>query len=312
MIVSKPKFWDLKNQSFYSLILYPLTIFAILNNYLIKVRKKNKFKEIFSICVGNIYLGGTGKTPLTLKIYDILDKLNHQVVIGKKYYYSHKDEIKLLKKKSKIIISKERKLIIKKAIKENKKIIIFDDGLQEKNLEYDLKIVCFDSLNWIGNGNLIPAGPLRESISSIKRFDAIFLKNIYKPNKKIIKEIRKINPLIKIFNIFYKIRDLKKFNLKDRYLIFSGIGNPNSFYNLLKNNRFKVEDKINFPDHYKYSNKDILEIIKKSKKKNLKIITTEKDFTKIPKKYQNNIMELKVNLVIDKHKQFMKFLNEKI
>ena len=308
----KPKFWDLKKQSFYSVILYPLTFFTIVNNYLIKISRKEKFKEIFSICIGNIYLGGTGKTPLALKIYEILSKLRNQVVIGKKYYSSHKDEIKLLKKKTTLIIAKKRKLIIKKAIKKNKKIIIFDDGLQEKDLEYDLKIACFDSSSWIGNGNLIPAGPLRERISSIKKFDAIFLKNIFEPRKKIIKEIKKINPLIKVFNTSFEIINLKKFNLKDRYLIFSGIGNPNNFYNLLKKNRFIVEDKIIFPDHYKYSNKDISEIIKKSKKKKLKIITTEKDYTKIPNKYHKNIMELKINLIINEKKKFMEFLNEKI
>ena len=55
-------------------------------------------------------------------------------------------------------------------------------------MSYDLKFVCFDSSNWIGNGNLIPAGPLRESLKSLKKFDAVFLKNSLKPNNRIIKK----------------------------------------------------------------------------------------------------------------------------
>ena len=56
-------------------------------------------------------------------------------------------------------------------------MIIFDDGLQDKNISYDLQFVCFDSERWIGNGNLIPSGPLREKISSLKKYDAVFLKH---------------------------------------------------------------------------------------------------------------------------------------
>ena len=62
-------------------------------------------------------------------------------------------------------------------LKKKQKIAIFDDGLQDKKLDYDLKFVCFDSENWIGNGKLIPAGPLREDISSLRKYDAVFLKD---------------------------------------------------------------------------------------------------------------------------------------
>jgi len=312
MIFKKPLFWDSKKQGIFSTILFPFTILTNINNFLISISNKKINDKIFSICVGNIYVGGTGKTPLAIKLYQILNKNHKGVVVGKKFYSSHNDEINLLKKKVHTLIKNKRSLIIQEAIKKNKKIIIFDDGLQDKELKYDLNFVCFDTLNWIGNGNLIPAGPLREKINSLKKFDAVFLKNISKPNNKIIRIIKKINPKIKIFNTRYKILNFNNFSLKDKYLIFSGIGNPDSFFEILKINKFLIKDQFIFPDHYSYTEKDFLNIIERSKELNTKIITTEKDFIKIPKRYQKKIKCLKVDLDINNQKKLINFINEKI
>ena len=312
MIFKKPLFWDSKKQGIFSTILFPFTILTNINNFLLSISNKKINDKIFSICVGNIYVGGTGKTPLAIKLYQILNKNHKRVVVGKKFYSSHNDEINLLKKKVHTLIKNKRSLIIQEAIKKNKKIIIFDDGLQDKALRYDLNFVCFDTLNWIGNGNLIPAGPLREKINSLKKFDAVFLKNISKPNNKIIRIIKKINPKIKIFNTRYKILNFNNFSLKDKYLIFSGIGNPDSFFEILKINKFLIKDQFIFPDHYSYTEKDFLNIIERSKELNTKIITTEKDFIKIPKRYQKKIKCLKVDLDINNQKKLINFINEKI
>ena len=312
MIFKKPLFWDSKKQGIFSTILFPFTILTNINNFLLSISNKKINDKIFSICVGNIYVGGTGKTPLAIKLYQILNKNHKGVVVGKKFYSSHNDEINLLKKKVHTLIKNKRSLIIQEAIKKNKKIIIFDDGLQDKALKYDLNFVCFDTLNWIGNGNLIPAGPLREKINSLKKFDAVFLKNISKPNNKIVRIIKKINPKIKIFNTRYKILNFNNFSLKDKYLIFSGIGNPDSFFEILKINKFLIKDQFIFPDHYSYKEKDFLNIIERSKELNTKIITTEKDFIKIPKRYQKKIKCLKVDLEIDNKKKLINFINEKI
>ena len=312
MIFKKPLFWDSKKQGILSIILLPFTILTNINNFLLSVSNKKINQKIFSICVGNIYVGGTGKTPLAIKLYQILNKNHKGIVVGKKFYSSHNDEINLLKKKVHTLIKNKRSLIIQEAIKKNKKIIIFDDGLQDKALKYNLNFVCFDTLNWIGNGNLIPAGPLREKINSLKKFDAVFLKNISKPNNKIIRIIKKINPKIKIFNTRYKILNFNNFSLKDKYLIFSGIGNPDSFFEILKINKFLIKDQFIFPDHYSYTEKDFVNIIERSKELNTKIITTEKDFIKIPKRYQKKIKCLKVDLEINNQKKLINFINEKI
>ncbi|MDC1033150.1 tetraacyldisaccharide 4'-kinase [Candidatus Pelagibacter sp.] len=312
MMIKKPKFWDYKKPSFISFLLTPLTIPIRLNNFFLNYSSKIKPRKIFSICIGNIYLGGTGKTPTTIKLYQILNSIFKGTVTAKKFYTSQYDEIILLKRKTKFVIGDNRSEIINKAINRRKKIIIFDDGLQDKGVNYNLKFVCFDSFNWIGNGQLIPSGPLREKLNSLKKFDAVFLKNMTKTNYKITSLIKAINPKIKIFNSKYKIKNLNKFNLSNKYLIFSGIGSPDNFKKLLKKYKFNIIDDVIFPDHHIYNNNDILKIIKKADELKAKIITTEKDFVKISKIYHNKISFIDIDLDIDKKQKLIDFLKIKI
>ncbi len=308
MNFKKPLFWDEKRISLISILLFPFTIFFHLNNFHLKISKKIKPHKITSICIGNIYLGGTGKTPLVIKINEILSQLNFKVVIGKKFYDSQIDEIKLIKKRSKIITKKNRILIIEEAIKKKNNIIIFDDGLQDKSIDYNYKFVCFDAFNWIGNGMLLPSGPLREKLDSLSKYDAVFIKNISSCNKKIMKNIKDINPKIKIFNTKYKILNIEKFNRNKKFMIFSGIGNPKSFSKLLKKNKFKIIEEFIFPDHYKYQREDFINIIKTSQKLNAQILTTEKDYTKIPKVYHKEIKCLKTKLIIIEKNKLKNYL----
>ena len=99
MKIFKPKFWDTKNITLVAIILYPVALVLQIIN-LIKVRLiiAKKFK-VKIICVGNIYLGGTGKTPLAIKLVEILKKINKKSVIIKKFYQNQFDEIELIKKK---------------------------------------------------------------------------------------------------------------------------------------------------------------------------------------------------------------------
>jgi len=308
----KPEFWDYKNPNLLSKILFPFTLPVRVSNFFFKYFPKINNKKIISICVGNIYLGGTGKTPTTIKLYNLIRKLEKKIATGKKFHSSHQDEIKIIKKKTFLISKKSRNEILKYAVKKGKKIIIFDDGLQDKYIDYDIKFVCFDSLSGFGNGNLIPAGPLREDLLSIKRFDAVFIKKIKKKNQKIINDIKKINPRIKIFNTQFKIKNKKNLNLSKKYLVFSGIGNSDGFYKFLKNENFKISKFLKYPDHYKYRNDDLKKIIDIAKKQSASIITTEKDFTKIPEKYKKKIKYIEVDLIIENELSLIKFIKSKI
>ena len=207
MIIKKPNFWDYKKPNILSYFLLIFTFPLIINNYLINKRRNqnlSKTKNIKTICVGNIYIGGTGKTPLSIKISQILNKINLKTAIIKKFYPYQIDEQKLIANYNKLYCEKSRKEALKNAQKDMLDIAIFDDGLQDKTLNYDLRFVCFNTLKWIGNGFLIPAGPLREKLKSIKNFDAVFL-NGNEEDVSVLKSIiKKINKNIKIFETYYK------------------------------------------------------------------------------------------------------------
>ena len=124
MKLKKPKFWDLEKPSFISYILLPFTLILQISNFLRSLRIKKKNKKIKTICVGNIYLGGTGKTPSTIKIYEILKKLNFKVAVGKKFYSSQKDERILLESATNLITKSSRENILKTAIKNHKDVFL--------------------------------------------------------------------------------------------------------------------------------------------------------------------------------------------
>ena len=167
MKINKPKFWGERNNLF-SYILLPITLLVLFFIFF-KCRIIQPFNfNIPIICVGNIYIGGTGKTPTSIAIAKEIVELGKNPVILRKFYKNHKDEHIILKKTTNLILGKSRKKILEKAILSKKKILIFDDGLQDRNINYDLKFVCFNSNKWIGNGRLIPSGPLREKIDSLK------------------------------------------------------------------------------------------------------------------------------------------------
>ncbi len=309
MSLKKPSFWDLPKPSIISYLLIPFSLPIIIRNFIFQFIKKEKSSNIKTICVGNIYLGGTGKTPLTIKIYQILEKLNNKVATVKKDHSNEKDEQLLLKKKTSLIISNSRKSAIYQGINQNFQILVFDDGLQETEIDFHIKLVCFKSKNWIGNGQLIPAGPMREKISSLKRFDAVILNGNSNSFEKIENQIKNINSNIKIFKTFYKVSNIEKYDFNSKYLIFSGIGNPSDFKDILLENKFEVVRELIFSDHYEYSLNDFEKIIDYAKNENLKIITTEKDYMKIPEKFKKDINFIAIDLVIQNENKFIEFLN---
>jgi len=312
MKFKKPIFWDLKKPSFISNILLPFTIIIKLNNFLLNLKSKKKVQKIKTICIGNIYIGGTGKTPTTIKLFQILKKLTDNLSTAKKFYKSQNDEQIILKKKTNLITGKNRNEIIDKAVESKQELLIFDDGLQDKYINYDLQFVCFDAKKWLGNGRLIPAGPLRENLNSLKKYDGIFLKNIDDKSSHIISLIESINPKIKIFITNYKIKNLGQFNKNDNFLIFSGIGNPENFKELLSNNNFNVIKEIIFPDHFQYKKQDIENVLKIANNLNAKIITTEKDYVKIKDFNISSIKFLELDLEIKNEENLLNFIKKEI
>jgi len=309
MKFKKPKFWDYQHPNLLSHILLPLTFPLIINNFLLGLKKNTK-KDLRpkTICVGNIYIGGTAKTPLTIKIYQILNKLGIKAGTIKKFYKSHYDEQKMLSEKTILYCEKNRIHALNKAIQDNIDVAVFDDGLQDRSINYNLKIVCFNSIKFIGNGCLIPAGPLREKINNISKYDVAFINGNEKGNSKFKLLLKKHNPHIEIFESNYKAVNIKEFNIDEEYIIFSGIGNPESFKQTLINNNIKITKEIIFPDHHKYNQKDIDHIRVQARRLNSKILTTEKDYIKIKSSKNSDIKYLKVELDIKNEDKLIDYL----
>ena len=307
MKLIKPKFWESKN--FISFILYPLSAITFLINFTKKFSIKKNF-EIKSICIGNIFIGGTGKTSLAIEINDLLRKKFRTVFI-KKNYKNQIDEINLLNNKGKIISSSNREDALFTASKKKYQVAILDDGLQQKNINYDLKIAYFNSKYAFGNGYVLPAGPLRENLNIIKDYDLIFL-NGEKKNKKLLSKLKSINKNLQIFEGKYKPLNLKKFDLRKKYLMFCGIGNPHEFEQTLVKYKFNISEKIIFPDHHKFSNIDLKELKSNASRDNLTLVTTEKDFFRLNKTQRKNIKFLKIKLEIKDKEKLKKILISKL
>ena len=313
MKLKKPKFWDYKKPSFFSYLLLPLSITIGL---IAKINSKPKYpnSKIKTICVGNIYIGGTGKTSLTIKIKEILDKNNIKACFIKKFYPNQTDEQKLLSKNGALFSNLKRITALDEAISEDFEVAIFDDGLQDSSIKYDMEIVCFNNLNWIGNGLTLPSGPLRENINNLKSYENVFLNGNEESLIAIKEQIKKINPNININSGKYIPLNIGEFDKDQNYLVFSGIGNHKTFVEMLKNNKLKIVSDLEYPDHYQYSKRDFDKIIINAKKFNAHIITTEKDYLRLENFNRNEILYVKSSLEISDEKSLtnkLLKLNEK-
>ena len=320
MQFKKPQFWDYKKVSFWTIILLPLTIIYQFFFWLIKIFKPQRKFQIPIICVGNIYLGGTGKTPLAREIFNIVKSLNKNPAFIKKPYDYLKDEIKMLKKTGKIFTSKNRAKSISLSIADNHDIVILDDGFQDFSIKPNLSILCFNSKQLVGNGFTIPSGPLRENFSSIRRVDCIFIngeKNLDFENK-----IKDVNSEIKIYYTKYKLKNLNKFKNK-QIIAFAGIGNPQNFFDLLKENNINIKKTFSFPDHHIYSKKDYDKLVNeklmstdiennKMIDQDIILLTTEKDYFRLDENIKGSFVCAEVDLEIENKNKFISLIKDKI
>ena len=252
-------------------------------------------------------MGGTGKTSLCIKLKDLLEKKGKTVCFIKKYHRNQKDEIKLLEKFGKVYSGNDRKNSLLSAYDDNYEYAILDDGLHE-NIEYDTTIVCFNSINWIGNGMIIPAGPLRENIKEIRKYDIVFINGNKFNTEPYKKYFDKHQKNIELFHAKYNQTNIEDFDKDLKYLVFSGIGNHQTFLEMLEENKFNIVNNIEYPDHYEYSKKDLQKIISIAEKNNLQIITTEKDLLRIEESFRKEFKTIKVDLIIKNENKFLEKL----
>ena len=298
----KPKFWDKTNISFFSVLLIPIALTLKLLSLVKRFFTRSNQCSIPIICVGNIYLGGTGKTPLCIEIFLILKKLNMNPAFVRKKYDSYQDEVNLMKQVGPVYQNKKRAKTVEEAAQNKNNVAILDDGFQDHSINKNLSIICFNEKQWIGNGFTIPSGPLREGLSALKRADCVIING--KKNKNIENKIFSNNESIKVFYSNYKPQNIEEFQNK-RIIAFAGIGNPQNFFDLFIENKLNIVETIKFPDHHKYSEKELVNLFNKIKDKNSILVTTEKDYFRISENHKKNIKYLKIKVEIENKDQFI-------
>ena len=297
----KPKFWDKNQISFFPVLLFPISLLIKVLSFFKRFFTKIHQCSIPIICVGNIYLGGTGKTPLCIEIFSILKNLNMNPVFIRKKYDSFQDEADLQKQVGPVYQNKKRTDAVKEALQNKANVAILDDGFQDFSINKNLSIVCFNEKKWIGNGLVIPSGPLRESLSALKRASCVVING--KKNMDIENKIFNENKEAKIFYTQYKPQNINEFK-NNKIIAFAGIGNPENFFDLLKGNKLNIVETIKFPDHHQYSKKELKNLLSKIKENNTILLTTEKDYFRIFESYRKNIKFLKIKVEIENKSQF--------
>ena len=328
-MINTPEFWYKKDliSKFKTLLLLPFSIIWILLSLIKKNFAKRYKSHLKVICIGNLSIGGTGKTPFSIQTYKILEILGYKPVFLTRGYrgltkgpilvnksHNHKDvgdEALLLSKVGTTIVSSNRCIGAKyiENLKKNYDVIIMDDGLQNYQLEQDIKLLLIDKKLLFGNGYCIPAGPLRQTITQgLKKIDAIIF-----TGDGDIKDIN-LNFINNIQNFDTKLEIKNNFKTKqNNFLAFCALGNPIKFFNTLKKNNFKIVLTKSFPDHYEYKNKDINTLREEADNRNLKLITTEKDYVKIDdKENEISVLPIEINFSKADGNKFKSFLKEKI
>lgn len=295
--------WFLR-RNLISVFLVPLSwIYYLVTSFVYWVRKHIQYSSQRPIiCVGNILAGGVGKTPIVRQIATFFDA----PVVMRGYKKSAQtgdvgDEALMLSKDGLSVHVGDRKsnIVLLNKQSDKKTPIVMDDGLQNPKIKKDVSIMVFDESLGYGNGFLLPAGPLRQPKSAAKNADVfVVIKN---------KNVNKNFILPYGIPVFYaQTKTISPYDDTEKLIAFAGIGYPEKFFSALKN----VVVKKSFPDHWQYIEDDIEELIKQAKKHNAKLITTEKDWVRLPEKYQNKIKYAKLELNIET--TFFDWLKEKV
>ncbi|MEW6614225.1 MAG: tetraacyldisaccharide 4'-kinase [Thermodesulfobacteriota bacterium] len=349
--------WQRHDRKYIEIVLFPLFLLSLLYRGIIQTRYwlyqrgilRSKKLPCKIISVGNISLGGSGKTPTTHYIAKLLKENDFRVgIVSRGYRGKGTDEVNLvsegdnvllspreagdepymLAKKLKgipVLTSKDRyqggKYVIERF---NSNVLILDDGFQHIRLKRDLDILLLDSRIVSGNNYLFPRGVLREPLMNLKRAN-VFLVTRAKSSDKQRELTRTIRSIKKDAEIFYGYFQAKHLidpfgerkgldYLRDkRVLAFSGIANPEHFTASLKELGAIVVEELIFPDHHWYSSKDYKRIGEISGEVNF-AVTTEKDMVKIDSSFLSNVktFALSIELCLEREEEFKDFLLKRV
>ena len=253
------------------------------------------------ICVGNIFAGGVGKTPIVRAIANYFGA----PVVMRGYKKSAKtgnvgDEATMLSRTGLAVHVGDRKSNVVLLNKQDESgPIVMDDGLQNPSIKKDVSIIVFDQGLGYGNGLMLPAGPLRVPKKAVEKADAVIVIENKHPKKNF-----KLPVGVPVF--WAKNQTVSPYTDDVKLVAFAGIGYPKKFFAALKN----VVARRAFPDHYEYTPQDIEKLFAIAKKKNAKLITTEKDWVRLPVEIRDEIKYARLDTVIEN--TFYDWLKEKL
>ena len=296
-----PEFW--KSDGLTAGLLAPL---GILYGWSVTARqaRSHPFRpKARVICVGNLTAGGTGKTPVAIAIFHALATAGHKIVFLSRGYggrlqgpvevdLAHHssadvgDEPLLLAAHGTTIVARERAKGAKLADSIGAAAIIMDDGFQNFQIAKDLALVVIDSVSGFGNGRLIPAGPLRESVpKGLARADGIVLMGdaslVLPPFE---------GPILNAHIVADEVHALRGCSV----VAFAGIGRPDKFFEMLRVLGAHIVSAQPYPDHHRYSESDLSELRRTAKEAGALLVTTEKDFVRLDGASREGILAVPV------------------
>lgn len=316
-----PKFW-LRSCGFSALIammLVPFSWIYRLGFYLKKNFIKAASVQLPVICVGNLNVGGAGKTPTALAIGHIFHEIGlefcyltrgyggnakspqffekNQLASIKEAALTAGDEAILLNEIAAICVAKNRLDGANQIVSKNKfKAILLDDGLQNFSLKKDFVILVVDGQIGFGNGKVMPAGPLRQKVrSGLKLADLVII--IGQKNQKLKNEITCQTSALLIEGQI-RATNFAQFRNK-KILAFCGLAYPSKFFSFLENQGLELVKTVSFADHHKYENKELVELQNQASALSATLLTTKKDWVKFSPILQQEIPYLDIALELE-------------
>ncbi len=262
------------------------------------------------ICVGNVVAGGAGKTPVCLSLGEYFKRHTHTpAYLGYGYGglyggplvvdpHMHQaihvgDEALLLTRMGTTVIGEDRVGAAKLAVAEGADIIIMDDGFQNPYLHKDFSFLVLDGEYGLGNGRIIPAGPLREKFAdAVSRADAVILYG--QDNHGLFASIPPEKPVLRA-KLAPDARQIEKLRGK-KLFAFAGIGRPQKFYQTLRDQGLDVVKTCDFPDHHYFHSAEIALLLREAQRIGAVVVTTTKDFVRLEQAVQDEIESISVKV----------------
>ena len=311
-----PKFWY-RSRSWQAFMLSPL---GMVYAWATARRQKNARPtrvDIPVICIGNLNVGGTGKTPTTIAIAQMLTSRGIAVhIVSRGYGGSLKavtqvdprvhtadetgDEPLLMAAFAPTWVANERVAGARAAQDAGADVILLDDGFQDPSLVKDLSIIVVDATRGFGNGHCLPAGPLREPVHvGLKRADAVI--SIGEPQAQSQFRERSANQVGRIEHLTASLKPIEMGMpwADGRYLAFAGIGDPEKFFATLRGLGAPLVRTVALDDHQKLARPMIQRLMKEAQSMNAQLVTTEKDAARLPADLRSGILSLPVRLEFD-------------